>query len=113
MKLRIDPDKISFRIDLSELEQLLDKGKIHGQTPLPKDSLSYTLIRLPPGSDARFQAQDNSYILSLPQDIIEAHKATLPSLKGIITLFPCQNGDSLQVALEVNLKKKLKHSLER
>ena len=112
MKLRIDPEKISFRLDFDELEYLLNEGQIKARTPLPEDCLNYKIIVLPDGSEADFQAASNSYILSLPRDVIEEHKTTLPSLKGIVTDFPCEKGE-LIVSLEVNLKKKLKHSLER
>ncbi|MBL4893660.1 MAG: hypothetical protein JKY59_02130 [Emcibacter sp.] len=112
MKLRIDPEKISFRLDFDELEILLREGVIQDSTPLPESHLKYKVITLTAGSKATFQATNGAYILSLPRDVVEAHKATLPSLKGIVTAFPCQNGDLL-VSLEINLKKKLKHSLER
>lgn len=109
MKLRIDPEKISFRLDFDELEHLLERGEILETTALPEGSLSYKVIALPAGSSPEFQAKNGAYILSLPRDIIEDHKAALPSLTGIITDF----GGSVIIALEVNLKKKLKHSLER
>ena len=107
MKLRIDPEIISFRIDFDELEYLLEKGHIQEVTPLANGNLRYQVICLPAGSAATFQTGNNAYILSLSKDIIEAHKATLPSLKGIITKFD----GGVNVSLEVNLKKKLKRSL--
>ncbi|PCI51067.1 MAG: hypothetical protein COB49_03025 [Alphaproteobacteria bacterium] len=112
MKLRIDPEKISFRLDFDELELLLDKGEIQEITKLPKGRLTYKVICLPAGGTARFQAEGSACILSLPQNVIKGHKAALPSLKGITTEFDGQNGSKIKVALEVNLKKKLKHSLE-
>ncbi len=108
MKLRIDPEKISYRIDLDELELLLKQGTLQEITPLPEASLTYKIICLPAGSSPDFQARDGEYILSLSKDVMEDHKAALPSLKGIINEFD----DSVIVALEINLKKKIKHSLE-
>lgn len=107
MKLRIDPEKISFRINFDQLEKLLEQGQILAITALPQGHLTYKIICLPAGSPPEFQASDRAYILSLPRDVIEGHKAALPCLKGIITEFD----GGVKVTLEVNLKKKLKHSL--
>ncbi len=108
MKLRIDPERISFRIDFDELDMLLDLGEIQEVTPVPEGRLSYKIICMPAGSTAAFWVRDGAYILSLSKDVIENHKAALPSLKGIISEF----AGGTKVSLEVNLKKKLKHSLE-
>lgn len=107
MKLRIDPEIISFRIGFDELEYLLEKGNIQETTPLADGNLRYEVICLPAGSEARFQSSNNAYILSLSKDIIEAHKDELPSLSGIATEFD----GGVKVSLEVNLKKKLKRTL--
>jgi len=112
MKLRIDPKKVSFRLDLDELTELLNQGEVRAETPLPEGKLSYKIICLPPGSAPDFQAEKNSFSLYLARDTIEAHKASLPSLQGIQCQFSTRGGDRLDVSLEVNLKKKLKRSLE-
>lgn len=113
MKLRIDPEKISFRLDFDELEQLLNEGEIQETTELPEGSLTYKVTCSPEGSATDFQAGDGAYTLSLARDVIEDHKAALPSLKGIICTFPTRSGGKIKVSLEVNLKKKLKRSLEQ
>ncbi len=107
MKLRIDPEKISFRIDFDELEKLLNEGEIKETTALPHGNLVYKVICLPAGLESDFQAADGAYILSLARNILEDHKSALPSLKGIKSEF---NGKAT-VTLEVNLKKKVKRSL--
>lgn len=112
MKLRIDPGKISFRLDLDEVKTLLEEGKLRTETPLPDGELHYEIICLPPGSPSDFQADGTGFTLWLARDIIEQHIARLPSLQGIICRVPARDGDLLEVALEVNLKKKLKRSLE-
>lgn len=109
MKLRIDPDKISFRIDFDELEQLLEKGKLQETTALPEGSLTYKIICMPAKSSPEFLVRDGDYVLSLARDVIEEHKTALPSLKGVVNIF----GRNAKVSLEVNLKKKLKRSLEQ
>lgn len=112
MKLRIDPEKISFRLDLDEVEKLLDQGELQEKTPLPEGHLVYKIICLPTGAAAEFQAGEDAFTLLLARDVIETHIASLPSLQGVISQFSAQNGARLDVALEVNLKKKLKRSLE-
>lgn len=111
MKLRIDPEKISFRLDFDELEQLLEQGGMQEVIALPEGNLTYKIICLPAGSAPAFQAGAETYSLSLARDVIEDHKSALPSLKGIIVKFPTRNGSKINVSLEVNLKKKLKRSL--
>jgi len=116
MKLRIDPKKISFRLDLDEVGILLKEGRLQAKTPLPDGELCYEIICLPPGSPSDFQTDfqkgSNIFTLWLARDIIEAHIARLPSLRGIICRFPTRDGDMLDVSLEVNLKKKIKRSLK-
>lgn len=107
VKLRIDPDNISFRLDFYELGQLLKDGEIKQTTALPGGWLTYKVICLPPGSAPGFQADGAVYCLSLAQNVIEEHKAALPSLKGIVNDF----GHRTTVTLEVSLKKKVKRSL--
>ncbi|MBL4767475.1 MAG: hypothetical protein JKY94_07105 [Rhodobacteraceae bacterium] len=112
MKLRIDPKKISFRLDLDELEQLLEQGEIEENTALPVGHIRYRVTRLPAGSPPKFQADPSGYHLSLARNILEDHKAALPSLKGIVCVFATEKSGQINVALEINLKKKLKHKLE-
>lgn len=110
MKLKIEPQKISFRLDMTELDQLLRDGEIADNTPLPTEKLAYQVVCLPPQSEPSFQNDDMILTLSLPRDKVEAHKAELPSLRGIATEFATPNGP-VTVTLEINLKKKLKRSL--
>ncbi len=120
MKLRLetehdqghDQGKIGFRLDFDELTALLSSGEISQRLALPDGYLSYKVICLPAGSKAEFTAYEQSFTLSLARDVIENHKAGLPSLKGIVTDFPDRNGGRLTVSLEVNLKKKLKRALK-
>lgn len=112
MKLRIDPKKISFRLDVEELEHLLEQGEIEAKTALPVGHIHYRVTCLPAGSRPKFQADPSGYSLSLAQDTLEDHKAALPSLKGIVCVFATENAGQISVALEINLKKKLKHKLE-
>ena len=111
MKLRIEPGLISYRLDFDELEQLLDQGQLEQDVPLPDSILSYRITCLPEGAKTTFQAGGQTFSLALAKDIIEEHKAALPSLKGISTIFPAQNGGTVEVSLEVNLKKKIKRAL--
>ncbi|MCF6215879.1 MAG: hypothetical protein L3J58_06865 [Emcibacter sp.] len=110
MKLRIDPKKISFRLDLDELDLLLTQGDIMEKTNLPQGCLTYKIICLPAGSSPIFTADKGDFTLSLAQDVIENHRGNLPSLAGIISEFPSQKGDIIQVSLEVNLKKKIRRA---
>ncbi len=116
MKLRLEADhdqgKIGFRLDFDQLTLLLASGEISETLALPDGHLSYRVICLPAGSKAEFTAYQQSFTLSLARDVIESHKAELPSLKGIVTDFPDRNGGRLTVSLEVNLKKKLKRALK-
>ncbi|NOZ42199.1 MAG: hypothetical protein GXP02_03400 [Alphaproteobacteria bacterium] len=112
MKLRIDPERISFRLDLEQAKTLLERGKFEQATPLPDGEITSRIICLPAGSEAGFQAGDNVFTLSLARDVIEDHIASLPSLHGIVTQFSTAGGNSFEVALEINLKKKLKRSLK-
>jgi len=90
---------------------LLASGELSERLTLPDGFLSYTIVCLPAGSKAEFTTYEQSFTLSLARDVIENHKAELPSLKGIVTDFPDRNGGRLTVSLEVNLKKKLKRTL--
>ncbi|VAV94244.1 hypothetical protein MNBD_ALPHA02-1965 [hydrothermal vent metagenome] len=112
MKLRIEVGKISFRLDFDELVRLLTDGDIQQKIDLPQGQLSYIISVLPTGSPADFQTRDGVYILFLARDVIEDHKSALPALKGIVNHFATEKGGEITVALEVNLKKKVKHSLE-
>ena len=112
MKLRIDPDKISFRLSFEELELLLDQGEIQERISLPVGHFSYRVTRLTAGSPPKFQTGPSGYRLSLARDTLEDHKAALPSLKGIICDFATESDGQISVALEINLKKKLKHKLD-
>jgi len=105
MKLRIDPSKISFRLDFDELMHLKTHGDIQEVITLPQGHLTYKVISLPAGGAPEFEVAGPLYTLSLPQDMIAAHHAALPSLDGIICCFPCQQGGTITVSLEVNLKK--------
>lgn len=111
MKLRIDPESISYRLDFDELEKLLAEGQLVETLALPEDHLTYRVTCLPHAAEASFQAQDQTFHLTLSRDSLLEHKAALPSLKGIIHSFPTQKGGTLDVSLEVNLKKKIKRSL--
>lgn len=113
MKLRLEADKICFRLDFPELERLLDRGEIQERTDLPEGGLTYRIICSPQGTAPSFKTDGEHFTLSLARDVIEEHKAALPSLKGIGGEFSTQNGGRLAVTLEVNLKKKLKHSLRQ
>ncbi|VAX05125.1 hypothetical protein MNBD_ALPHA03-531 [hydrothermal vent metagenome] len=108
MKLRIDPKKISFRLNLGELDLLLTQGDIMERTNLPQGCLIYKIICLPAGSPPIFTAGKGNFTLSLAQDVIENHRGNLPSLAGIISEFPSREGGIIQISLEVNLKKKIR-----
>ncbi len=110
MKLRINSEKISFRLDFGELDLLLTQGEIIETTRLPHDCVTYKIICLPAGSSAIFTAGGGHFTLSLARDVIENHKGELPSLAGIISEFPCRDGGTIQVSLEVNLKKKIRRA---
>jgi len=112
MKLRIDQERINFRLDFDELVHLLDQKKLQETVQLPNGSLSYKVVCLPAGSAPDFQTTGDSMTLSLAHDVIEGHKSALPSLQGIVCHFPARNGGRIEVSLAVNLKKKLKRSLE-
>lgn len=112
MKLRLDPDKISFRLDLPELDLLLERGELLENLHLPDRTLTYRIIAQPEGTEAGFSSEPNLWVLSLPRDKLIAHKTELPSLTGIVTQFTTAQNTTLHVALEVNLKKKLKRRLE-
>ena len=112
----MEPGLICYRLDFDELEQLLTQGQLEQSLALPKGELHYRVFCLPKEEKAVFQTEQmNSsqmiFSLSLARDTIEAHKAALPSLKGISHFFTCQNSDDLEVTLEVNLKKKVKRGL--
>ncbi len=111
MKLRIEPSKICFRLDFEELEHLLAHGEIQEKIALPHSQLIYKVIGLPNGSAPDFQVKDALYALSLPKDMIEDHKAALPSMDGIIYEFPCLNGENIKISLEINLKKSRKRAI--
>ncbi|PHZ84534.1 DUF7009 family protein [Paremcibacter congregatus] len=113
MKLRIEPDKISYRLDLFELDSLLEDGEISTATALPQGEISYRILCLETGKAPAFTVVDQTFTLCLARDVLLAHKADLPSLNGVITTFPTQTGHRLDVALEINLKKRRKHQLER
>jgi len=106
MKLRIDPDKICFRLTLGELNHLLDQGEIKEVVTLPNGCLTYQVICLPEQSNAEFTGDTQNYTLSLAREVIENHKENLPSMDGIISKFPCRDDGVITVSLAVNLKKK-------
>jgi len=112
MKLRLDPEKISFRLDLPELDQLLEQGQISEELHLPDHTLTYRIISLPEGAMPTFTSENTLWCLSLPRDQMISHKSELPSLTGIVTRFTTTQNTPLDVALEVNLKKKLKRQLD-
>jgi len=110
MKLRIDPKKISFRLDLGELDLLLTQGDIMETTSLPQGCLTYKIICLPAESSPIFTTGKENFTLSLARDVIENHRGNLPSLAGIISEFSSREGGIIQVSLEVNLKKKIRRA---
>lgn len=113
MKLRLQPGKVSYRLELDDLDRLLEKGKLQQDIILPTGHLYYDVVCLPAGAPPQFEACDYRLSLALPRDRLIAHKADLPCLKGIIISFPTPAGPHLDVALEVNLKRKRKHQMTR
>ncbi len=119
MKLRIEPGKIGYRLDFDELERLLAEGQLEEKLALPRGHLTYRVICRPAGAKATFETNEQGgeqaggarFTLSLARDALEDHKAALPSLKGIVSVFAGANQSPVEVSLEINLKKKIKRAL--
>ena len=89
MKLRIDPDKISFRLSFEELELLLEQGEIQEKVSLPVGHFSYRVTsfsgRVAPQSFRRALPATACLWPGIPSKITKRH---YPPSKALSVTLP-------------------------
>lgn len=103
MNLRMEKDRIRFRISDSELEKLLVDHVIVGQTPLP-DGKKFGYRVTTTGVNPELTYKNDELYLHLPLTMVQAHKESLPSKEGISGQCKLANGDNLSFVLEVDVR---------
>jgi len=106
MKFRIDQNRIIFRLSPAQWHQLLETGKIHEKTGLPGGmTLQYRVETAQKGAETGFCFQDNIFTFTLPRHLLEQHDKDLPSRAGICHEFILEDGEKLNLSLQVDMKK--------
>ena len=102
MKLRLEDNKVCFRINREELEDLIGSGSIGSVTA----GLSYCVKSDDKIITSDLIYGDNKLILFIPLQLVVKHKGELPSKEGIVTNIKSENSNHIIASLEVDVRSK-------
>jgi hypothetical protein len=105
MNVRFAEGEIRLRISSIELDHLLLRHKLALQIPLPKRRRFATTLHASP-SQWEFASDPTGLWVSVPLAVLEAFAATLPSKTGLMHEFSLDDGGTVQLVLEVDIKKR-------
>ena len=106
MYIRIQEQTIRFRVSRDEAEALIDgKWFIDSLSLSPTFSLSYSVESCDQTSHFEYSAEKQAMILKVNRQQLSQEIANRPSKKGLTILHQIDEANTIQVSLEVNLKK--------
>lgn len=106
MNLRFSPDSIRFRVNHEEFAQLLAGRAVSLELPLPKDHVYRASVRPSVLGKWQLERDPTGLWLTIPAGELAALSEALPSREGLRHKFDLTSGNSIEVAVEVDLKDK-------
>ena len=109
MKIKLTKQSIRFRIDLSELEDLLKRGELRQKLYLSESAtLTYWIKCVERSKPMRLFASPKKWLLEISTEALDSYKKTLPNKQGLIYKQPVLAGKEslyINVIFEVDVKK--------
>ncbi len=102
MKLRLENNKVCFRINREELDELIESGKISSKT----SGLSYCVKSDDKIITSDLIYGDNKLTLYLPLQLVIKHKNELPSKEGVLSKIKSDDSNYIIASLEVDVRSK-------
>lgn len=109
MKLQIEGQGLRVRLGEDELARLLAGQAIVSHTRFTRTlSLSCTL-RAVASEAARFSGQPDAWAIDLPETLVRAHAANLPSREGLTFTLESGEGEPLELLFDVDVRDSVRH----
>ena len=109
MKLQIEAQNMRVRIGEEELSRLLAGQPLVSYTRFTSSlSLSCTLKAVP-SEAARFTGQPDAWVIDLPDSLVRAHAASLPTRDGLVFQLESGEGDPLELLFDVDVRDSVRH----
>jgi hypothetical protein len=113
MKLQIEGQNLRVRINEDELARLLAGEPVVARTRFASAFDVSCTLRLGAGEPACFGGQPDAWLVEIPEAAVRDHAARLPTREGLSFVLPGDEGDSLELLFDVDVRDSVRHRRSR
>jgi hypothetical protein len=106
VNVRFAADAVRCRVTQAELDELLQSGSLKLLVPLPRNHQFQVTVRAAVLGGWRLDSDPTGLWIEIPRSDIDQLAASLPSREGIEHGFELEDGATIRLAFEVDVRKR-------